>query len=82
MMEWGPLTMDQLSPLHLTIQDCFVNHPNVQKKPKRHIDQADLQVDFSTLDNDYQLTAHATLVKVSRDLCNLHTWIKVVVTRD
>ena len=98
---WGPLTMDQLSPLHLTIQHGFVNHPNVQKKPKRHIDQADLQVGFSTLDfwifltwfrdvyvisqwrdNDYQLTAHATLVKVSRDLCNLHTWIKVVVTWD
>lgn len=74
--------MDQLSPLHLTIQDCFVNHPNVQKKPKRHIDQADLQIDFSTLDfwhdfgmsmsflsgvsNNTQLTAHATLVKVSR----------------
>ena len=44
------LPMDQLSPLHLTIQDCFVNHPNVQKKPKRHIDQADLQVGFLTLD--------------------------------
>lgn len=68
---------DQLSPLHLTIEDCFVNHPNVQKKPKRHIDQANLQAGFSTHDfwhdfgmsrsflsdvsNDYQLTAHANL---------------------